>query len=207
MGVPDKMTQTADNKAPKEKYLGSVRFFKHLITSLVILIIAGLVALVIYLWYDENRNPGISETLILDGPDGGDGRGILLTPENIEEWQERPEATDTHFTTEMSVLWQFTAWNIPSPNAFIANSTLNHRMFYFQVFLADESFEDGRGEMIYDSPYIPVGARLDAFSLHSPLSAGDYTAIVVYNIVDDDFLVVADVAVEVNISIFTDENA
>jgi len=194
-----RVTKTSKNKQ-KEKYFGSVKFFKHLITLIILLVFLALLGLVLYLLFGG----GEEEQLVI--PDGGDGRGILLTPENIEAWRNRPDATDTHFTTEMSVEWEFERWDVPPRKSYIANSVLNHRLMYFEMFLADENSEDGLGEMIYDSPYIPVGAKLDGklITLRTELAKGNYPTVVVYRIVDEEFDIVADVSVEVIIKILND---
>jgi hypothetical protein len=56
---------------------------------------------------------------------------------------------------------------------------------------------DETGEIIFSSPFIPVGARLDDVVLNTTLPAGNHPATVVYFMVDDDFEEVATVMVAV----------
>lgn len=120
-------------------------------------------------------------------------RGIVVTPENVDyvmEMWERQTA-DAYFTASMNVEWIFPRGDEPSSNAFVANSTANTRTMYFDLFL------DATEEIIFSSPFIPVGASLDEVVLNTPLPAGNHSATVVYTMVDDDFQEVATVMVAV----------
>ena len=167
---------------PPETYLGSVLFFKHIITAFVIVIILGLLVAVVYLWHKQNTAlPGLEPLDILSPPEQGDGRGILVTPDNVNVIRNKERPTDTYFDTQMTNEWKFPTWDSPSETAFIKNPETNTRMFYFELRLDDTD------ELVYDSPYIPLGAYLNNFTLDKPLAKGVYPAVVTYYLVDDNF--------------------
>lgn len=125
-------------------------------------------------------------------------RGIIVTQENVEEALEIMESfspEDAHFTASMSTQWDFPSGDMTSSNAFVANSTHNHRTMYFDVVL------DATDEIIFSSPFIPVGASLDEVVLNTSLPPGDHPATVVYFMVDDDFEEVASVMVAVQLRV------
>jgi hypothetical protein len=199
------MARQSTSKA-KGKYFGSVHFFKHMITSLVLVTIIGLVGAVVFLSRDsiEPKNPDALTQLKLDIPEGGDGRGIVVTPENVVEMLNQTH-DDTQYATQMSAFWTFDTWNTMSANAYVGNSTQNTRMMYFEVALnigtANEPFS---GPIVLDSPYIPVGAKWEYFALDTPLDAGVYDTILTYYLVDDDFQVITTVSVFVEVTILND---
>jgi hypothetical protein len=158
-------------------------------------LIAAIIFLVFRLARDDYDIHNIS--LILAPPAGGDGRGILATPDNIDAIRNATP-DDTFYTASMSIEWDFEAWNVPSPNAFVENSEMNSRTVYFNVYLN----EDGdKGEVIFKSPYMPVGTRFERFSLDEELPKGTYEVFVTYYLVDSRFTIVANVTVEILINI------
>lgn len=120
-------------------------------------------------------------------------RLIIATPENADEITEMLErqSEDAYFTASMNTEWLFPSGSEPSSNAYVANSTANTRMIYFDLVL------EATDEILFSSPYIPVGARLDEVILNTALPAGNHPATVVYNLVDDDFQEVATLSVAV----------
>ncbi|MCL1903610.1 MAG: hypothetical protein FWF94_04250 [Oscillospiraceae bacterium] len=183
----------------KEKYFGSKRFYKHIVIALVILIILALVGVIVYLLWDRNNEElGIPP---VDVTERGDGRGLLVTPENVDEIRSAEKPDDTYLRTRMTTEWNFATWDAPSENAMIENPEENARTIYFEVHLVSEDNEEEIGEMIYDSPYIPLGGRLTDFALTKPLSAGEYNAVVTYYLVDDDYEVITTTAVAVLIRV------
>lgn len=122
-----------------------------------------------------------------------EARGVLVTPDNVvelQEWLQTP-IEDAHFTVNMNAEWFFERWNTPSINAHVENSTLNTRTVYLNLIL------DETGELLFTSPYMPVGSRLDQVTLNSRLESGSHPATVVYHLVDDYFNEITTVAVAV----------
>lgn len=124
------------------------------------------------------------------------GRGVLVTPENVHELIEQDQKnTDASYTLSMNFDWQFEDGASPSSNAYVENSQLNSRTVYFDLFLGDTE------ELIYSSPYIPLGGELTGFALDKDLDAGVYEATMVYHLVDDEYQEITTVTVGVNLYI------
>ena len=118
-------------------------------------------------------------------------RGTVVTMDNLETVREeiaRPPE-DASYNTVMSVNWTFQTWDSPSRDAYVENSTRNTRTVYFDVFLG------GTDELIYESPYLHVGESINNFALDTEVPAGEYTATVVYYLVDDDNEVITHLSV------------
>jgi hypothetical protein len=95
----------------------------------------------------------------------------------------------------MNTDWDFQTSQTPSHNAYVENAPQNTRMVYFDVILDDTN------ELVYSSPFIPVGGKLEEFALDAKLSKGDYAATVIYHLVDDDHKEITTVSVSVNLHI------
>lgn len=130
--------------------------------------------------------------------DVSSGRGILVTPDNVEELIAKAETeanTDAAYTASMNIDWYFEDGASPTSNGYVENHVSNSRTVYFDLALAETS------EIVYSSPYIPVGSTLTDFALDKDLTAGDYSAIMVYHLVDDDYNEVSTVSVTVTLHI------
>lgn len=114
-------------------------------------------------------------------PDTG-ARGTVVTEENLEEVLEmlQSPSQDTSYSVQMNTSWNFPSGRSESTNAYVANSILNTRTVYFDVVLNDTN------ELVYSSPYLPVGTDISGFALDAVLEAGQYQARVIYHLVDDD---------------------
>ncbi len=124
-------------------------------------------------------------------------RDIVVTPDNVEEILEQMKETnpDNSYTASMNVDWYFEDSSTPSDNSYVENAPENGRTVYFDILLADTN------EMVYTSPYIPVGSRLENIALQSDLEAGDYEAVCLYHLVDDDNNEVSTVSIAVTLHV------
>lgn len=124
-------------------------------------------------------------------------RDVVVTPDNVEEILEQMKETnpDTSYTASMNVDWYFADSATPSDNSYVENAPENSRTVYFDILLV------GTNEMVYTSPYIPVGSRLESIALQSDLKAGDYEAVCLYHLVDDDNQEVSTVSVAVTLHV------
>ena len=126
------------------------------------------------------------------------GRGVLLTPENMDAMRVGEEISPraTHFTTSMNTHWIFPNGSTQaSSNATVGNSTFNYYTVYFDVFLIET------GELLYASPFMPVGARVEGFALEVELPPGSHNAIAIFHLVDDDFEEISDVSINIAIHV------
>lgn len=193
--VTEIMEETNKN-APADKGSGNNKQGGNKRLAIIIGIAAVvIIALVIVIVFLLNR-PETPSTVIEDGPVPG-GRGIVVVPDNIEELRDKVNETveDGYYNVQMNNEWVFATWDAPSGNAYVENPLTNTRTVYIDVKLADTD------ELVYSSPYIPLGAKLENFALDSELPAGEYDAIVTFNLVDDDYKDITNLAVTVKLYI------
>lgn len=154
-----------------------------------IIIIVLLICLVLVLIYALFRPKPAPEEL-------SDGRATFVSPDNVEEVRQQlnEPVRDAYYTTSMTVDWYFDNGKAVSTSSYVENSTKNTRTVYFDVTLED-------GELIYSSPYLPVGERIEQITLNRDLDAGDYPAVCTYYLVDDDHKVLTHVSVAVTIHV------
>ena len=79
------------------------------------------------------------------------------------------------------MIWNFPSGSAVSTNAQIGNSTSNLYECYFELFLDDEE-----QTLLYSSPVLPVGKRLDKLELNEVLPDGAHEAVCIFHILDDE---------------------
>lgn len=159
------------------------------ITAMIV-IVALLVVIILLL----KREPEVVES----GPTPpGYVRGTVITEDNVDEVlaQEAEPVVAGYYNCTMNVEWHFEDSSKVSYDAYVLNSTINTHTVYFDVNLEET------GELVYSSPYIPVGLELDEIQLTSELEAGIYPVIVTYHLVDEDNNELSTVAVTVTLYI------
>ena len=164
------------------------------IILLVILVVIGGVLIFIML---RDKQPDVpAERPTLTG-----GRGVIATEDNIQELLEQLEqpVEDAHYLVNMSVRLVFDTWDKSARGTYIKNDSANNRTVYIDIFLDDEN--GNRGELIYSSPYIPVGQELRNFSLDREVAAGEYSTSIVYYLVDDEYEFITDLVLGVKLII------
>lgn len=164
--------------------MASEKKSKKLLVVALVAVIVILLGVIIYL-VGFGRESEVEEK----------GRAVLLTEDNVEEYDNQGAVEDGYYLVTMNTSWEFDDGKAESNNAYVANVEQNTRTVYFDVFLSDT------GELVYSSPYMPVGTELKNFALDEDLEAGDYTAVVTYHLVDDDNNEIDDVSAEVTIHI------
>lgn len=95
--------------------------------------------------------------------------------------ESNSKASDARFTTDMNMVWTFPSGSPISNNAIIGNSPSNLYECYFEVYLNDEE-----QTLLYSSPVLPVGTRLDQLELDQALPDGDYEATCTFHLLDDE---------------------
>lgn len=160
-----------------------------------VVIIAVLVGVIIYLLNAPAPEPYGTppETGRVSGV-----QGTVLTPENIEQVRaelERVEEEDLRYVVSMNSNWIFETALTPSENARVDNVERNSRTVFFDVLLRET------GELVYTSPYLPLGSTLKGFSLTHDIGAGVHDALVVFYLVDDDYEIITDVTVTVTLTV------
>lgn len=99
------------------------------------------------------------------------------------------------FECKMTTTWTFDDGKSESPNAYVANVENNLYTLYFDV------YEESTNELLYSSPMLPVGTELKNFKLDKELAAGEYDAVVMYTMVNEDLEEVSSVGFKVMISV------
>ncbi|MBQ3545295.1 MAG: hypothetical protein IJA34_09960 [Lachnospiraceae bacterium] len=160
---------------------GSGRLKRNVVPIiLVIFLLISIGIIIILLTKDDDSKNNESTTIIETDKSGG--RGTVVTEDNVSEILESQKdsgtTADGYYTTSMSIDWHFDG--LVSKDAYVANDTKNTRTVYFDLLLKDTN------EMIYSSPYIPVGAELKGVTLDKKLDKGTYETILVYHLVDED---------------------
>lgn len=102
---------------------------------------------------------------------------------------------DGMFECMMSTTWTFEDAASASSNSYVANVESNRHAFYFDV------YEEQTDELLYSSPIVPVGSEIRDIKLDKELSAGDYDAVVMYTLVNEDYEEVSTVGFNVTISV------
>ena len=172
MSAKDGKTRKSDKK------------FILLIVILVIVILA-LLATVIYLWHQKPSGKVKKEKPLIVNEDNADT--ILGELED--------DSMDTMYNCRMSTTWTFENGKAESKDAYVANTDYNHYTVYFEVEIDDTK------EIVYTSPYLPVGSEINGLTLDKPLDAGEYPATVNYHLVDDNNKEISSVGFTVTIQV------
>ena len=166
-----------DSKSPKTEN----RKKKSIILMIFcILLVIAIVLVLFFFLKEENSN-----------------RDTIVTKENVEKIKQQLQepVEDGYYKTKMTVDWTFENGDAVSSDAYVANSADNTRKVYFDVSLADTQ------ELVYSSPYLPVGTELKDIKLDKSLVAGDYECVLTYHLVDDDADELTTLSVTVNLHI------
>ncbi len=130
-------------------------------------------------------------------------RNVVVNEQNVQEiidemgsTAEAPPVAPGYYTVTMNNPWHFSADDMTSTDAYVANDAKNTNDVFFDVVL-----EEDEEKVIYKSPVIPLGANLQGFTLDEKLDVGTYNCIVLYNLVDENQKTVDTVRVRVTVVI------
>ncbi len=129
-----------------------------------------------------------------DTPQATDDRPTVVSSDNAQSVMDSIDkpVEDGSYQVTMNLTWVFDG---ESSDAYVENSRNNTRTVYFDVFRADTN------ELVYSSPYIPVGEKLSGFALDTQLEPGSYNGLVTYHLVDDDHNEVSSLSVTVKLDV------
>lgn len=124
-------------------------------------------------------------------------RGFVATEDNIDELFAQAAALQqfSHYEARMSIEWDFETATTPSANAYVKNLPTNPSTVFFDLVLPET------GQLLFSSPYLPLGSRLDNIVLDVELPPGVYHPNVIYHLVDEDYEVRATVTVGITMRI------
>lgn len=142
--------------------------------AVCIVAIAVLLALVVYLLV--TRGQGKEDEVV--------NRNVVVNEDNVEEvlqsLEEKEAVPPGYYEVIMNSTWNFASGDVPSDNAYVENAEANTNSVYFDVERADT------GEVVYESPIIPVGSHLDNITLGTDLEAGTYDCVLTYHLLDEE---------------------
>lgn len=125
-------------------------------------------------------------------------QGHVLTPENMGQLIEQLEEValeDRSYTVSKSNNWVFETALTPSGNARVSNLEQNSRTVFFDLLLSETM------EVIFTSPFLPLGSSLEGFALDRDIGAGIHDTLLVIYLVDDYYEIITDVTVGVTITV------
>lgn len=173
--------ETADKKNKKMIIIIVIAF---------LILIAALVTCIVLLLTKQKEEPAqVSRSSVLE-------RGIVDENNAGDIMDEMSEKVSKGmFECKMTTAWTFDDGKSESPNAYVANVENNLYTLYFDV------YEETTNELLYSSPLLPVGTELKNFKLDKELPAGEYDAVVMYKMVDENEEEVSSVGFKVTITV------
>lgn len=160
------------------------------ISIIAIVVVAVLVGVIVFLLVKQST------------PKEEKKREVLVTEDNVEEFLENLKQEDEllddvapgYYTVTMVLNWHFKTGNEASYDAYVENVEQNTNDVYFDVVL-----EDDESKILYSSPIIPRGGRLDGIKLDTVLDAGQYDAVCIYHLVDENQNTISEVRMSLDI--------
>ena len=144
------------------------------IGTVAVVIIAVLISIIIFLLLSRKVEPEEEK------------RNVVITPENVERVLE--EITETqesvapgYYTVTMNTTWHFASGDEVSYDAAVENAEANTNDVYFDIVL-----ESDETKVLYKSPVIPRGGRLEDIALDEPLETGSHNCVVIYHLIDEE---------------------
>lgn len=167
-----------------------------IIIAFAVLLAALAVCIVLLLSKKEAGNDSPVETRQRSEAEKALERGFVSedSADGIME-EMADKVADGMFECEMTMSWTFQDGNSTASNAYVANSANNLHTLYFDV------YDNATEELLYSSPMMPVGTELREIKLEKELPAGDYSALVMYTLVDENYEEVSRVGFNITISI------
>ena len=171
------------------------------ITVAVVTVLAVALTVCIVLLVSRSRDTGDAPSG-LDNSNSNDASRTVLDRGFVDESNAddiMSELSDKvgegMFECMMSTTWTFEDAASASSNSYVANVENNLHALFFDVYI------DQTEELVYSSPILPVGSEIRGIKLDKELSAGDYDAIVMYTLVNEDYEELSTVGFRITISI------
>lgn len=165
-----------------------------IIIAALVIVIAALVVCVVLLLTKQKEEQApdsgnVTNTSVLDRGFVDDDNADNIIDEITEK------VSEGMFECKMTTAWTFDDGKSTAPNAYVANVENNLYTLYFDV------YEETTNELLYSSPMLPVGTEITNFKLDKELPAGEYNAVVMYTMVDENLEEVSNVGFKVTITV------
>ena len=180
--MSDSNKESTGSKTEKNNKKPSVSI---IIAVVAIILVIVLVVVLVLILTKKDEKPEIQ------------GKATIVTEDNVHDIIQAANEpnTDASYTVTMTNEWTFEDGKAAAEDFYVKNTENNSRTVYFDLQLPDTK------EIIYSSPYIPVGEEMNTITLDKELEAGDYDVIMTYHLVDDDKVEITTVSVAVDIHI------
>jgi flagellar basal body-associated protein FliL len=165
---------------PKKQVFNKKRLIIIALSVTFIVMLATIIFLLIRLNAPKQSKKNQRPTVVTSG-----------NAEQVKNLMDKP-VEDGSYRVVMNIDWTFKG---NASNAYVENAKDNTRTVYFDVFIAETK------ELVYSSPYIPVGEKLQGFTLDADLEPGNYNGLVTYHLVDDNMEEVSDLSIKVTFEI------
>lgn len=148
----------------KKREIGKKRKILTRIGIVILVLVIAALAAIIYWLLNKEEEP---EKRL-------PSEGLVVDPEDANE-------AAPMFTTDMNMVWTFSSGNRTSNDAVIGNSADNTCDVYFEVYLDDDD-----ETLLYSSPILPIGKRLDKLKLDKALPDGVHEAHCTFHLLDQE---------------------
>jgi len=144
-----------------------------------VLILAALIGVIIALVMLLTRGQN-------EEPEQAGQRTTIVNEENAERVVEdiiREDEQRTrpgYYEVTMNTTWHFPDGRSPATDSYVENSRSNTNAVYFDIKMRDT------GDVIYESPIIPVGGHMDNIQMDVNLAEDTYSCICEYHLVDEN---------------------
>lgn len=189
----DKMSELSKGETPTQKNgKGGIK----LVIIGVTVVIVALVCTIVVLANKLNQSGGQATNSVDTEPKE---QKSVITADNVEEvladMEDIPDYIPKNYTVTQSSDWIFPDGTSESTNAYVENSTDNETPMYFDLQV------DETGEIVYSSPVLELGAKIQNFALDKPLEKGTYECTIIYHLVDDNQKELTHVNIGVNVEV------
>ncbi len=167
---------------------------RNIIIVVFILMAAALAACIMLLLKQGNHaeqesQAGADRNMVMD-------RGFV-SPSNNEAIMDdvSEKVAEGMFECRMTTSWVFKDGESASATAYVANVASNLHDIYFDV------YDRLSNELLYSSPIIRLGEEIKDIKLEKKLAKGEYDAVVMYTLVDENYEEVSTVGFNITITI------
>lgn len=130
-------------------------------------------------------------------PEGRTLRDVVVAEDTVgeimDEMMSREPVRAGNYIATMTNEWHFPNGKSASADAYVENDPSNNSPVYFDLELEET------GEILYESPVLPLGTHIENFALDKELSQGTYPCVIVYHLIDDEQNTLSTLRIRVNV--------
>lgn len=153
-----------------------------IILGVIAFLFVTILLLFLFLWTDKEKD------------------NLVVTRDNVDEVIAQMDASDRtpigSYEVVMNTAWTFPDSSSVSPNAYVENSVNNRNAVFFTI-----TPEDDSANVIYTSPEIPIGGKLQNIKLEKSLGKGTHNTLLKYHLLDDNGKETQSVTVKLKVTI------